>query len=183
MVNYRNSTKKGYTRSFEEAEMILDNIPGFVFYKDTIGSIPNLLQRINVEQELAKSERLLSTTLRSIGDAVISTNSKGNVSFLNPVAESLTGWKQSEAIGNPIEDVFNIINEKTRKRVKNPVSRVFQEGIIVGLANHTILIAYELHANCFITKPVDMDQFIEVVKSIENFWFSIVKLPPNKNFH
>jgi len=123
----------------------LDGGPFLKKERDLIDAINErlgkVLQRINAEQELAKSERLLSTTLRSIGDAVISTNSKGNVSFLNPVAESLTGWKQSEAIGNPIEDVFNIINEKTRKLVENPILRVLQEGVIVGLANHTMLIS------------------------------------------
>ena len=55
--------------------------------------------------------------------------------------------------------------------------------LTVSKAEEDIIRSYELHANCFITKPVDMDQFIKVVKSLENFWFSIVKLPPNKNFH
>jgi len=55
--------------------------------------------------------------------------------------------------------------------------------LTVSRAEEDIFKTYELHANCFITKPVDMDQFIKVVKSIEHFWFSIVKLPPNKNFH
>ena len=55
--------------------------------------------------------------------------------------------------------------------------------LTVSKAEEDVLKTYELHANCFITKPVDMDQFIKVVKSLENFWFSIVKLPPNKNFH
>ncbi len=55
--------------------------------------------------------------------------------------------------------------------------------LTVSKAEEDIIKTYELHANCFITKPVDLEQFIKVVKSIENFWFSIVKLPPNKNFH
>ncbi|MHA1104883.1 MAG: response regulator [Promethearchaeota archaeon] len=55
--------------------------------------------------------------------------------------------------------------------------------LTVSRAEEDIFKTYELHANCFITKPVDMDQFIKVVKSIEQFWFSIAKLPPNKNFH
>ena len=100
-----------------------------------------LIKHINAEKELAKSERLLSTTLRSIGDAVIATDTKGNISFLNPVAESLTGWKQEEAKEKPVEKIFNIINEETHKIVENPVLRVIREGIVVGLANHTILIA------------------------------------------
>jgi len=90
--------------------------------------------------QLRESEEWLSTTLKSIGDAIIATNTKGNISFLNPVAESLTGWKQEDAIEKPIEKIFNIINEETRKTVENPVSRVIREGVVVGLANHTILI-------------------------------------------
>jgi len=93
------------------------------------------------EERLKESEEWLSTTLRSIGDAVITTDIKSKVSFLNPIAESLTGWKLEEAIEKPIQDIFNIIKEETRKSVENPVSRVLREGFIVGLANHTILIA------------------------------------------
>jgi PAS domain S-box-containing protein len=77
----------------------------------------------------------------SIGDAVIATEKNGHVVFMNYVAELLTGWKQKEAMGGPMEDVFNIINEETRKEVENPVNKVIREGKIVGLANHTMLIA------------------------------------------
>ncbi len=98
-------------------------------------------ERINAEQKLRESEEWLSTTLKRIGDAVIATDTKVNISFLNPVAESLTGWKQEEAIEKPIEKIFNIINEETRKTVENPVSRVIREGVVVGLANHTALIS------------------------------------------
>ena len=101
----------------------------------------DITDKKKAEQKLKESEVWLSTTLNSIGDAVIATDNKGHISFLNPVSESLTGWKHGEAIGKPIEDVFNIVNEKTRKRVESPVLRVLREGVIVGLANHTILIA------------------------------------------
>ena len=90
--------------------------------------------------KLQESEEWLSTTLSSIGDAVIATDKLGNVSFMNPVAETLTGWKHDDTIGKPLENIFNIVNEETLKKVENPVSRVLREGIIVGLANHTILI-------------------------------------------
>jgi len=79
--------------------------------------------------------------MRSIGDAVITTDTAGRVSFLNPVAETLTGWNHEEAVGRPLERVFDIINENTRERVENPVQRVLREGVVVGLANHTLLIA------------------------------------------
>jgi PAS domain S-box-containing protein len=84
----------------------------------------------------------LRVTLRSIGDGVITTDTQGKVTFLNPVAEALTGYSEQEgACGSPLTTVFQIINEHTRESVDNPVKRVLREGRIVGLANHTILIA------------------------------------------
>src|SRR5262249_36648109 len=80
-------------------------------------------------------------TLASIGDGVIATDAHGNVTFLNPAAEALTGWTQKEADGLPLEAVFVIINEISRKTVTNPVAKVLQLGQVVGLANHTALIA------------------------------------------
>jgi PAS domain S-box-containing protein len=81
------------------------------------------------------------TTLASIGDAVIVTDSAGRVRFLNPVAHTLTGWAPDEATGQPLPQVFRIVNEETRQPVDNPVTRVMREGVIVGLANHTVLVA------------------------------------------
>ena len=83
----------------------------------------------------------LHVTLASIGDAVIATDGEGLVKFLNPVAEGLTGWTQGEAVGRPLEEVFVILNENTRRPVESPVERVIREGVIVGLANHTVVIA------------------------------------------
>ena len=91
--------------------------------------------------KLRESEKWLSTMLNSIDDAVIATDKQGLIYFMNPVAETLTGWKQEESKGKPLEEIFNIISEKTRKKVVNPVSRVLQKGIVVGLADHTVLIA------------------------------------------
>ncbi len=90
---------------------------------------------------LRESERSLSTTLDSIGDAVIATDMAGSVVRMNPVAERLTGWSEAEAIGRPLPTVFHIINETTRERVENPVELVLRRGTIVGLANHTLLVA------------------------------------------
>ncbi|HTI98752.1 MAG TPA: PAS domain S-box protein [Dongiaceae bacterium] len=87
------------------------------------------------------SERLQRVTLASIGDAVITTDNQGRVTFLNAVAEHLTGWPQAEALGQPLTAVFQIINHDTRQPVSNPVEKVLREGKIVGLANHTVLIA------------------------------------------
>jgi PAS domain S-box-containing protein len=90
-------------------------------------------------KKLKDSEQWLATTLKSLGDAVIATNSNGFITFMNPVAEVLTGWKQEEAAGNPLKNVFNIIDEETGKEVEDLATRVLREGVVVGLANHTIL--------------------------------------------
>jgi PAS domain S-box-containing protein len=92
------------------------------------------------EVALRNSEERWSTTLTSIGDAVIATDIDGNVTFMNEVAERLTGWTFGEAAKKPINAVFKIVKEKTGKEVESPVSRVLKEGTIVGLANDTILV-------------------------------------------
>ena len=92
----------------------------------------------------ADSVEWLRVTLSCIGDGVITTDPQGRVTFLNPVAEALTGWTQeqaSDAGGVAIERVFNIISEATRAAVESPTVRALREGVVVGLANHTILIA------------------------------------------
>ncbi|MCJ8501547.1 PAS domain S-box protein [Desulfatitalea alkaliphila] len=93
------------------------------------------------EEALRKSEETLRATLHSIGDAVISTDMEGLVVAMNPVAEALTGWSDKEAAGQPIETVFRIINEQNRQPVESPVSNVLKTGHVVGLANHTLLLA------------------------------------------
>jgi PAS domain S-box-containing protein len=80
-------------------------------------------------------------TLASIGDAVIATDAQGNVTFMNPVAETLTGWPEADAYGKSLDTIFRIVNEETRATVENPVTKVLREGRIVGLANHTLLIS------------------------------------------
>ena len=92
--------------------------------------------------QMRASERreLLRVTLRSIGDAVITTDVDGRVTYLNAVAESLTGWTQREAVGQPLDAVFRIVNEDTRQPVENPATKALREGVVVGLANHTVLI-------------------------------------------
>ena len=80
-------------------------------------------------------------TLASIGDGVITTDTQGRVTFLNPVAESLTGWHLQEAAGQPLGSVFRIINEESRQPVESPTVRALRDGVVVGLANHRLLIA------------------------------------------
>jgi PAS domain S-box-containing protein len=101
----------------------------------------DLTDRRDAEQRLRQAENRLATTLRSIGDGVLATNEAGVVTMINPVAEELTGWAQAESLGRSIEEVFHIVNEETGERVANPVRRVLQLGTIVGLANHTVLVA------------------------------------------
>jgi PAS domain S-box-containing protein len=83
----------------------------------------------------------LRGTLASIGDAVITTDAAGAVTFMNAVAEALTGWPLAEAIGQPLQDIFQIVDEVTRAPVENPASRVLREGVVIGLANHTLLLS------------------------------------------
>ena len=89
---------------------------------------------------VAEQGELLRVTLRSIGDAVITTGNDGRISSLNDVAEALTGWSRAEAIGQKLDTVFRIINEETRQPVENPATRALREGVVLGLANHTVLI-------------------------------------------
>jgi PAS domain S-box-containing protein len=94
-----------------------------------------------VEESLRRQSQILEVTLASIGDAVMATDTQGRVTFLNSVAEHLTGWPAQSARGRPLKDIFHIINEHTRKPADDPVAQVLETGAIVGLANHTILIA------------------------------------------
>jgi len=103
--------------------------------------VGRIVERMKAEESLRESESSLSMTLKSIGDGLIATDSSGRITRINPVAEYLTGWKAEEALGRPSGEVFRIINEFTRENVQNPIERVLKEGRIVGLANHTVLIA------------------------------------------
>jgi PAS domain S-box-containing protein len=100
----------------------------------------NLLQRSRAAAILREQREWFRTTLASIGDAVIATDTEGRVTFLNDIAQKLTGWKDREAAGIPLENVFRIVNERTRATVDNPAARALREGTIVGLANHTLLL-------------------------------------------
>jgi len=98
-------------------------------------------QRLRMTREIASREENLSVTLDSIGDAVIVTDCDGRIIRMNPVAEGLTGWKVNEATYRPLYEVFKIVNSKKEEEIINPVQKVLATGQIVGLANHTLLIA------------------------------------------
>lgn len=103
--------------------------------------VRDISEIVAAREALAKEKELLATTLASIGDGVIVTDKHGRVTFLNGESERLTGWKNAEASGRPLPEVFHIINEQTRQMVENPVEKVLRLGTVVGLANHTVLIS------------------------------------------
>ncbi len=107
-----------------------------------VNSINNMQHRLNTQAtELNQQKQYLSQTLNSIGDAVITTDTAGNVTRLNPVAERLTGWSSADACGKSVKMVFSIVNSSTQKPIENPIEKVLSTGETVFLSNHTMLIS------------------------------------------
>jgi len=104
-------------------------------------SIKMAFKLFKANRKLEEEKRYLQITFNSIGDAVIATDINGNISRMNRVAEKLTEWDFSDALGEPLSKIFKIINSKSRNIVENPVQKVFETGNIIGLANHTVLIS------------------------------------------
>ncbi len=131
--------------NFENYSELLDkwySVSAYSPHKGYFSVIFNdITDRKKMEKTLKENEERLRITLRSIGDAVIATDRNGLITFMNPIAENLTGWTLTESLNKDLEDVFNIINRDTRQQVENPVKKVLRCGNIVGLANHTRLIA------------------------------------------
>lgn len=130
------------------SSLLLSLFLGLTLLVGVVGLVIRQREKKNHFRKLYLSETALrsnmerhSTTLKAIGDAVISTDNQGRVEMMNPVAEALTGWTRDEAAGRSLEEVFHIIGAKTREKAENPVDRVLKDGRIVGLANHTLLIA------------------------------------------
>lgn len=107
-------------------------------------------RRRKMEEEIRDHREWLEVTLQSIGDGVIATDREGRVTLMNPIAQDLTGWTAEAGRGRPLAEVFQIINETTRRRVENPVELVLRDGKTVGLANHTVLIARD-----GVERPID----------------------------
>jgi PAS domain S-box-containing protein/putative nucleotidyltransferase with HDIG domain len=96
------------------------------------------MYRHAMQKKLKESERWFATTLKSIGDAVIATNTEGHITFMNPVAELLTGWKHAEALERDLNEVFSVRDQDGCILIKNPVARVLEEGVVVDLRNNLL---------------------------------------------
>ncbi len=120
---------------------------GRVIYDDAnhpvrmIGVCFDITRRKEAEQKVHSQREWLSTTLASIGDAVIATDERGRITFMNPMAESLTGWRYTEALDRDSSEVFHIVDERTREATISPVLQVLREGNVVAGSQHTLLIA------------------------------------------
>lgn len=127
---------------------ILETIktPIFDDQKKVIGVLGvgrDISERKRVENELAEEKELLRVTLRSIGDAVITTDIDGRIVLINKVAEQLTGWSNDDAEGRSADEVFRIVYSKTGMKCESPVKRVLQSGKIITLDAETLLIAQD----------------------------------------
>ena len=109
---------------------------GFIW----LGYGRSTIEREMSAKAIAEERERLQVTLLGIGDGVITIDASSRITFMNPVSEALTGWRQPEAVGKLVTEVFRIVNEETRQRVENPLALVLREGTVQGLANHTILI-------------------------------------------
>ncbi|MBI4682147.1 MAG: response regulator [Nitrospirae bacterium] len=108
--------------------------------RELFSAVELTLSKHRADKKLRENEKWLSTVLSSIGDAVITTDIKGNIVFMNPAAEALTGWKIKDAGGKAIKEVFNIVNEQTGETIKDPIEQVLRDKIVTTLADHTVLI-------------------------------------------
>ncbi len=131
--------------------------------------------------------------IRLTKEAMKEANINNNLNVVEDGVEALAYLRKKGEFKNAIRpDLILLDLNLPKKNGREVLAEIKQDKnlkqipvviLTVSKAEEDIIKTYELHANCFITKPVDMDQFIKVVKSIEDFWFTIVKLPPNKNFH
>jgi PAS domain S-box-containing protein len=142
---YRKAVSESTSTHFEEKSVVFtDTWVEFHAYPTEERGLSVFFRDITEEKRakiaLQESEQRWATTLASIGDAVIATDTDGKITFMNTVAEKVTGWTLAEAAVKPVSVVFKIVNEQTRKEVEDPVAKVLREGMVVGLANHTLLV-------------------------------------------
>jgi len=121
----------------ESARAVRDDAGRLVGYEGTISDIS---ERKRAETAVFDEKEKAQVTLQSIGDAVITTDAEGRIEYLNPVAEDLTGWESREVCGKSLGEAFDILNEASRERLENPVSRALREGRVIAVADHTVLV-------------------------------------------
>jgi PAS domain S-box-containing protein len=127
-------------RGIFELKQAVD-VVGLAAYLFTCGLIVGIGEAMRrAQRRAAERQELLRVTFRSIGDAVLTTDVAGRITDLNEVAEQLTGWSRADALGRPLDEIFRIVSETTRAPVANPATRALREGVVVGLANHALLI-------------------------------------------
>jgi PAS domain S-box-containing protein len=133
-----------FVHSDARAEGLESGADGYLTYplepRELIANVQALL-RVREAEKAARAQReLLHVTLSSIGDGVVATDAGGTVTFINPVAQGLTGWSEADAVGRPLDDIFRIVHEKTGQPIENPAAQVIRTGRAAGLANHSVLI-------------------------------------------
>jgi PAS domain S-box-containing protein len=141
-VEHYLTVRRRKDRSFFDASItasLIMNSGGEVIGASNI--VRDISEERRAQEQLRRSEERFRVTLSSIGDGVIATDRQGRISFMNRIAEKLTGWNQEDALGLSSDEVFKIINEFSREAIESPVARVLREGTIVGLANHTLLVS------------------------------------------
>ncbi len=121
----------------ESGRVMCDEHGAIVGYE---GTFADITERKKAETAVFEEKERAQVTLQSIGDAVITTDAHGHVDYLNPVAESVTGWENAEARGLPVTSIFTLVNETDRESVENPVVRCLRDGRVIGLADHTVLL-------------------------------------------
>lgn len=109
--------------------------------KELHTTIEIALYKHEMERRLKESQRWLATTLKSIGDAVITTDTQGIITFMNSVAEALTGWAQEEIVGKDSKEIFNVINDQKYSPSESPVSQVLRLGVTVKMTNNSVLVS------------------------------------------
>ena len=109
--------------------------------KDLQTTIEITLAKHRMERKLKEREQWLATVLKSIGDAVITSDAFGAVTFMNTVAETMTGWKQEDVLGKSSTEFFHITHEQNRTRIENPITQALEKGIVVNVPKHTVLIS------------------------------------------
>ncbi len=135
----KTGTKEQFKRALSFLESIANDIS--LLGLQNIQQAHEIIERRKAEKELSIEKEKLSVTLQAIGDGVITTDINGKIILFNKIAEKLTGWNEKEAIDNPLSEIFNVINERTRKPIEELVDKVLKSANRTGFVNYPILIA------------------------------------------